>query len=159
MKAEWSMASVIRKRSIDYRQQRALFAGGVEPAIRNFTFVNTMLDYVITSSDGVIPTVFEKVKISYTIERDMCCEVKGQFIADDDEYVPVNTNDSQCTQCGISCLYAMFVVMQKGKGAKLAKQQPEAMCYQCARLYQDSKSSIQVVSLLSTFMARKLKLM
>lgn len=159
IRAERNMASIIRKSPTVYKEQRAMFNGGFEPDLRSFTFINTMLDYVITNrGDDIIPAVFDKVKLCYTFEREMCSEFIAEFVADDEEFVPVNANDAQCTQCGISCMFAMFVVKQKGKGTKAPRLKPEALCHHCVKPYRDKKGSLQVVSLLSTFMASKFQI-
>ena len=159
LRAERNMASIIRKSPTAYKEQRTMFNGGVEPDIRSFTLMNTMLDYVITSrGDDIIPAVFEKIKLCYTFEREMCSEFIAEFIADDVEFSPVNANDAQCTQCGISCLFAMFVVRQKGKGSKSLRLKPEALCHHCVQPFKGKQGSLQVVSLLPTFMASKFQL-
>jgi hypothetical protein len=154
IKLERNMAAITRKCSLEYREQRALFAGGLEPDIRSFTFMNSMLDYIITTDgDNIIPLVLDKMKFCYTFEKEMCFDLNAEFIADDEEYAPVVPNDAQCTHCGISCLFAMYVVQHKKRHKTL-----EAICWQCAQPYKGKQVSLKVVSILPTFMARKFQL-
>jgi hypothetical protein len=113
-----------------------------------------MLDYIITTDgDNIIPLVLDKMKFCYTFEKEMCFDLNVEFIADDEEYAPVVPNDAQCTHCGISCLFAMYVVQHKKRHKTL-----ENICWQCAQPYKGKQVSLKVVSILPTFMARKFQL-
>jgi hypothetical protein len=162
VKGEKDLARIIRRNPVEYMEQRELFNDGAETDIRAFTFMGTMLDYIINSSntkdESIIYEVYEMVKGCFRAERLGSIQVNAEFLAGDDDYVPVDKNDAQCTMCGISCLYAMYVVKHTGKGAKKRQLRREALCYQCAKP-SGGKGDIKVISLLSTFMAQKFQLM
>lgn len=161
VKGEKDLARIIHRNSVEYLEQRTMFSGGIEPDIRSFTFMGTMMDYVIKNinidDDNIIFEVYEMVKSCYRAERQGCGDLKAEFIAGDDEYSPVDINDAQCTMCGISCLYAMYV-LKHGKGDRKRLLRREAVCYRCAKPF-SKKGGLKVVSLLSTFIAKKLELM
>lgn len=159
VKGEKDLARIIRRNPVKYDEQRELFWGSTETDIRSFTFMGTMMEYVITTrgDDSVIFEVEQMLKGCFRAERLGCIGLNAEFLAGDDEYVPVNKNDAQCTMCGISCLFAMYVVKHTGKDARKRQLRREALCYQCAKLY--GGKGLKVISLLSTFMAKKLELM
>jgi hypothetical protein len=160
VKGEKDLARIIRRNPVEYMEQRELFWGGNETDIRSFTFMGTMMEYVITTSDDdhVIFEVRDMLKGCFKAERFGCSSLNAQFLAADDNYVPVDKNDTQCTMCGISCLFAMYVAQHTGKGSKKRQLRREALCYQCAKPF-GGKGGLKVISLLSTFMAQKFQLM
>jgi len=160
VKGEKDLARVIRRNPVEYMEQREMFWGGAETDIRSFTFMSTMLDYIINNStdEYIIYEVLEMMKGCFRAERLRCSVLSAEFMAADDGYVPLNKNDTQCTMCGISCLYAMYVVKHKGKGAKKRQLRREALCYQCTKPF-GGKDCLKVISLLSTFIAHKFQLM
>ena len=158
VKGEKDLARVIRKNPFGYKEQRTIFNYGVEPDIRSFTFMGVMRDYVISNRWGTIPVVHEMLAKCYSVERQGCIELKAELFVDDMEYAPVSTIDAQCTDCGISCLFAMYVVKHTGEDAVQRQLRCEALCYKCAKQSKD-KSGMKVVSLLPAFIAKKLELM
>lgn len=158
VKSEKDLARIIRKNPVGYKEQRTLFNLGVEPDIRSFTFIGAMRDHIVKGRYGSIPEVEEMLARCYVAERQGCIELQAEFLADDEQYAPVSTIDAQCTDCGISCLFAMYVVKHTGKDAEQRQLRCEAVCYKCAQQCKD-KSGMKVVSLLPTFIAKKFGLM
>lgn len=153
IQAERDMAGIIRNQSSQYKKQRAEFNNGVEPDLRSFTFMGTMLDYVIASKPtDVIPEVLQAVKGCYGVEKEKCIKIRADFMAHDAEYAPINKNDAQCTECGISCLFAMYVA----KATQQRQLPRDIVCCECAIKY---GGTFQAVSLVPTFMATKHQLM
>jgi hypothetical protein len=158
VKGEKDLARVIRKNPFGYKEQRTIFNSGVEPDIRSFTFMGTMRDNFIKNRWASIPAVHEMLAKCYSLERQGCIELNAEFMADDENYTPLTTIDAQCTDCGISCLFAMYVVKHTGKDAEQRQLRYEAICYKCAALCK-KKDGMKVVSLISTFIAKNLQLM
>lgn len=149
--AEAAMARAVRGVSKKYLGVRKAMEGGVEPAIRNFVFVASMVSYYLDAClggriglgrfDSIIKMY---VRFVYGADR-----ARGHLAVPvclkDEEHVPVNENDAQCEMCGgsyVSCKY----VLEGGVG----------MCVECVSL--GSGQELQVVPLLPTAVAKRVGL-
>ena len=146
--AEAVMAKAVRGVSKKYLAVRKAMEGGVEPAIRNFLFVSSMLSYYLDACLGgrIGLGRFDSIIKSYV--RMIYAADKAQYhysvrlCHNDTDHVPVNDNDAQCEVCGgsyVSCKY----VDDDGVGC----------CIACAAL--KGGQELQVVSLLPTAIAKR----
>lgn len=149
---ERKMSNIIRGQSGKYLIQRAEFNNGIEPTIRNVVFGSSMMEYFIRESLACVPVedlnqkVVQYVRTLYSAEVSLAHSVDAKVCFMDDDLVPVNEADAQCTVCGVSCLAFMFV---EGEGEANA-----GVCAVCAHGLKDPR----VVVLMSTFMSKRLGL-
>lgn len=157
--AEAAMARAVRGVSKKYLGVRKAMEGGVEPAIRNFLFVSSIVSYYLDAClggriglgrfDGIIKSY---VRMVYGADRARGHYSVGVCLRDED-HVPVNENDAQCEMCGgsyVSCKY----VCSGGLGGEGV-----GVCVECAALGLGSGEALQVVPLLPTAIAKRVGIM
>jgi hypothetical protein len=151
MKAEIDMANVIRPVSEEYLQMRATFNNGIEPILRDFVlgcaiaygYISTCLKQ---GANRFAKLLRDYLNMIYTIDKSG--SVAGEILREDAEAVPVNAADMQCERCGISCVYAKYVIQPEGTG----------VCGQCIQYLGLPKSQYKVVSCINTFLAKMIGL-
>jgi len=149
--AEAVMARAVRGVSKKYLGVRKAMEGGVEPAIRNFVFVASMVSYYLDAClggriglgrfDSIIKMY---VRFVYGADR-----ARGHLAVPvclkDEEHVPVNENDAQCEMCGGSYVSCKYVCDGE-----------QGVCVECAAL--KGGQELQVVPLLPTAVAKRVGL-
>ena len=156
--AESAMARAVRGVSKKYLGVRKAMEGGVEPAIRNFLFVSSMVSYYLDSClggriglgrfDSIIKSY---VRLVYGADRARGHYSVGVCLRDED-HVPVNENDAQCEMCGASYVSCKYVCLAPSGGLS-----GEGVCVECAAL--KGGEALQVVPLLPTAIAKRVGIM
>lgn len=156
--AEAAMARAVRGVSKKYLGVRKAMEGGVEPAIRNFLFVSSMVSYYLDAclggriGLGRFDTIIKSyVRFVYGADR-----ARGHYSVGvclkDEEHVPVNENDAQCEMCGASYVSCKYVCVAPSGGLS-----GEGVCVECAAL--KGGEALQVVPLLPTAIAKRVGIM
>lgn len=151
MKAEFDMAKVIRPVSEEYLKMRATLNNGVEPILRDFVFGCAVVYGYISSCLKQGANKFAKLlrgylEMIYTFDK--ASSVAGEILREDADKVPVNAADMQCERCGISCVYAKYVIQPEGTG----------VCAECIKHLGLPKAQYKVVPCINTFLAKMIGL-
>ena len=147
--AEHQLAAAVRAKSTQYMKIRKTINGGVEPVIRSFMFIASILYYLKDTSfktgGSFMGVVKEGVKHVLLLEDNTEKPKSANLKLDDSYDLPENANDMQCEKCGVSYIRCKYVPLGGKKG----------MCGACA-VMQKRKNNWEVVSLFNGLMLKTL---